>query len=61
MITVLIGEVGLPAVMDHNTPIAGYDANILNRLQSALGMEAFQCNIACRVDMDPVLLSIHPQ
>ena len=49
--TVLIGQVGSPAVVDDHPSIAGDDADGGHRLQAALLMHELQGDLACRADV----------
>ena len=47
--------------MDDHAAISRDDPARLNGFQTALGMEEFIGDMACRADMDPVVLAVHPQ
>ncbi|WP_419606042.1 hypothetical protein, partial [Thiolapillus sp.] len=49
------------AAMDDHAAISRDDPVRLNSCQTALGMEEFIGDMACRADMDPVVLAVHPQ
>ena len=47
--------------MDRHAPVAGNDADGLDGLAPALGVEAFERDVARTVDVDPVILPVHAQ
>ena len=61
VVAVRVAQIGGPAVVDHHAPVAGDNADGVNRLAAAFGVEAFHGERACAVDMNPVALAVHAQ
>ena len=61
VVAVRVAQIRGPAVVDRHTGVAGDDADGLDRLAPALGMEAFHGERAGAVDMNPVIFPVHAQ
>lgn len=61
MITVLIGEIGRPAVMDDDPSIARDDTDGGHRLQSPLLVHELQRDLPCRAHVDPMVVLVDAQ
>ena len=59
--TLVMAEVGGPAVVDQDTAIAWDDAVRLDRLDASFGMEDLERQGACGKDVDPVVLAFDTQ
>ena len=59
--TLVIAEVGGPAVVDQDTAIAWDDADRLDCLDASFGMEDLERQGACGKDVDPVVLAFDTQ
>ena len=47
--------------MDDDTTITRDDTDSLDCLAAPFRMQAFERDIACRIDVDPVIVSVDPQ
>ena len=61
MAAVVVAQIRGPAVVDRDAPVSGNDADRLDGLAAALGVEAFERDVAPGVDVDPVVLSLDAQ
>ena len=61
VVAMRVAEVRGPAVVDRDAAVAREDADGLDGLASALGVEAFDGERSGGVDMNPVILSVHAQ
>ena len=57
----VIGQVRRPAVMHHDTAVAGDDADVVDGRATAFPVQAFDGDLAAGIDMDPVVLPIRPE
>ena len=61
VVAVRVAQIRGPAVVHRHTAIARDDADGLDGLAPALGVEAFHGERAGAVDVDPVILAVHAQ
>ena len=61
MVAVRVAQIRGPAVVHRHTAVARDDADGLNRLASAFGVQAFHGERAGAVDMNPVIFPVHAQ